>query len=222
MTERVTPLATAVSRRDRAVALAQALEPGLRPECPRLTIKREDEEVVAGFLAGLPSGQRVVIHPGSSRFGRFKRWPAERWGLLARHLADARQAVAIVTRGPDEDEETIRQVLEASKGAASPAPRLTLPQLVALLRRVDLFVGADSGPLHIAGLVGAPCVAVFGPKDPAVYAPAGARVVRREDLPCSPCVRRSCRRLDCLLGLDVNAVAEAAIQELDRRPPISR
>ena len=67
---------------------------------------------------------------------------------------------------------------------------LDLLELAAVLERLDLFVTGDTGPMHLAAAVGTPIVAVFGPSDPARYAPRGRcdRIVR-VDLPCSPCNR---------------------------------
>ena len=215
---RVTPPHGAVSRRDRALALARAMDPTLQPAAPDITASAEGEGPVQDFLRRLGPGPRVIIHPGSSRYGRFKRWPAPRFGQLARRLADACGAASIITHGPQESEALLEQVAEAAQRAAALAPRLSLPELIALLRASDLFVGADSGPLHVAGILGVPSVAIFGPKDPRVYAPPGARVVRREDLDCSPCTRRRCGDPKCLLGLTVDQVAEAALELLRSRP----
>ncbi|HRU07679.1 MAG TPA: glycosyltransferase family 9 protein [Candidatus Brocadiia bacterium] len=166
----------------------------------------------------LGPGPRVVIHPGASPFGRFKRWPAERFGLVARELARRAGAKVIVIHGPSEEQEMLDKVLAASEGTAILAPAFTLPQLVALLREVNLFIGADSGPLHVAALAGAACVAIFGPKNPAVYAPPNALIVRRDDLPCSPCAKRSCDNPRCLLDIPAEQVLQAALQALAPSP----
>jgi len=89
--------------------------------------------------------------------------------------------------------------------------------VAAVLERLDLFVTGDTGPMHLAHAVGTPIVAVFGPSDPARYAPRGLRDrVVRIDLPCSPCnrIRRPPARCtghtpDCLSGVDTAAVLAA-------------
>jgi ADP-heptose:LPS heptosyltransferase len=77
-------------------------------------------------------------------------------------------------------------------------------------------IGADTGPVHVAAVLGRPVVAVFGPKDPDVYRPLGerTRVVRRDDVACSPCRLRFCPRPDCLLGLDGERVLASALELL--------
>ena len=206
-----------VSRRERAIRLVRALAPDAEPAEPDLRHVPADSALVQEFLATVGHGPRVVIHPGASRFGRFKRWPADRYGRLARALARRRGAQVIVTHGPDDDPHILRRVLDASEGRAVAAPDLTLPQLVVLMRHADLFIGADTGPLHVAALVGAPCVAIFGPKDPRVYAPPGVRVVRRTDVECSPCVKRTCGDLRCLMWITVGQALKAALETLGAR-----
>ena len=205
------------SRRERAIALVRALAPEAEPATPDLWPGREAESTAEAVFASAGEGPRVVMHPGVSGFGEFKRWPAERYGEVARELGEARGAVTLVTRGPDDEPRAVETLIAASDGHALPAPLLDLPQLTALLRRADLFIGADTGPLHMAALVGTRCVAIFGPKDPRVYAPPGARVVRRDDLECSPCRRRRCDDLRCLRLITPGQVAEAAMEELGRR-----
>jgi ADP-heptose:LPS heptosyltransferase len=93
--------------------------------------------------------------------------------------------------------------------------------VAAVQQQLDLFVTGDTGPMHLAHAVGTPIVAVFGPSDPARYAPRGLRDrVVRVDLPCSPCnrIRRPPARCtghtpDCLTGIDTATVL-AAIDEV--------
>lgn len=143
-------------------------------------------------LAGV-GRPRVLLHPGTSRFGAFKRWPVGHFSDLAGRLQSALGAEVLVGWGPGEEDLAHAVVSGASYGARlAPATR-SLGDLAALLRCVDLFVGADSAPLHLAGLVGTPAVGLFGPKDPAIYAPVlGAHEVLVEELPCRPCGLRHC------------------------------
>lgn len=211
----VLPSPEAVSRRERAVTLAQSLVPELVPADPELKPTEADVAVVRDFLGQLPDGTRVLIHPGSSHFGRFKRWPASRFGEVARRLASERGCVPLIIHGPQEPREVLDEAVSASDGHAVPAPALSLPQLMALCREAELFIGGDSGPLHVAALVGTPCVAIFGPKDPAVYAPSAARIVRRNALECSPCTRRRCSHTRCLQEITVEQVTDAAVEVLE-------
>ncbi len=173
-------------------------------------------EPPAELLAGLPR-PLVLLHPGTSAFAAFKRWPVPRFAELGRRLHDRGMGTA-VSFGPGE------QLLGADIVAAAPmarpidGSRLGLRGLAGLLRQVDLVVAADTGPLHIAAAVGTPCVALFGPKDPARYGPRAhhghPHEVLFHDVPCRPCTRRDCATPQCVLGIDVDAVEAAVLRTL--------
>ncbi len=164
------------------------------------------------------SRPRILLHPGTSTFGAFKRWPAERFAELARRLGKQGVAPVSISYGPDE-EPLAREVEDAAGSAALRLePRHGLKGLVARLRRVDLVVAADSGPLLLASSLGVPTVGLFGPKDPTVYAPPFApTTIARNSVPCSPCSLRRCDDPICMSELMVAAVLAAALARLSRR-----
>ena len=152
----------------------------------------------------------MTLHPGTSAFGQFKRWPAARFGETAARLKRDMGARCVVTHGPAE-ENLAAEVVASSSGAAQLAPPFSLGELVELLRRASLVIAADTGPLHVAALLKRPVVAIFGSKDPAIYAPYGTRSeIVRADIPCSPCVKRKCDRLRCIETIQVGDVLAAA------------
>ncbi len=165
---------------------------------------------------------RVLLHPGTSRFGAFKRWPVRHFADLAGRLQAALGAEVLVGWGPGEEDLARAVVSEASYGARLAPATGSLGALAALLRCVDVFVGADSAPLHLSGLVGTPAVGLFGPKDPAIYAPVlGAHEVLVEDLPCRPCGLRRClwttgadEPSPCMDRLDPARVLDAVVRLL--------
>lgn len=182
---------------------------------PRFVVPDELASAVAARLDA--SGDRslplVALHPGTSAFGAFKRWPAERFGELAHRLRD--RARFVVVHGPGEDE-LAAGVVRASHGTASiVSTEEGIGALLAVAQRVALYVGADSGPLLLAAAAGAPTVALFGPKDPAIYAPPFARsTVVRHFVPCAPCSLRRCADPICMTRLDVDAVERACTTAL--------
>lgn len=103
-----------------------------------------------------------------------KRWPAERYGPVAAALA-AHGLRTLINTGPGE-EHLSRAVQQSSNGAAQPVS-CSLAQLISLTRRARLFLGGDTGPLHLADALRIPVVAIFGPTDPARNGPIGARSV---------------------------------------------
>ncbi len=175
---------------------------------------RSARELVASL--GVNGDGYVVLHPGTSGFGSFKRWPPERFGALARRLAESGLDV-VVTHSPAEDD-LAAQVVDASDRAAKSLRTPSLAVLAEVTRDARAFVGADTGPLHLAGLVGTPLLGLFGPKDPAVYGPYGVRAdgstgvlstLTRNDVACRPCTLRRCADPLCMRTMAPDDVEEA-------------
>ncbi len=119
----------------------------------------------------------VVIHPGSG--DREKCWPLAGFVELGRRCLNAGHRVVFVLGEVEHDRwspEQFEQVVRDFEIVDMPRP----DELAALLASADVFVGNDSGPTHLAALIGTPVVAVFGPTEPEVWRPLGrsVRVVR--------------------------------------------
>jgi hypothetical protein len=114
----------------------------------------------------------VAIHPGSG--GRRKCWPAYRFAELAGHL----DAPVLLIEGPA-DADVCCEFTEALAPSVLVVrvAGVSLPRLAALLVECRGYVGNDSGVSHLAAALGVPTVAVFGPTDPAVWAPRGSKVI---------------------------------------------
>src|SRR5579872_531364 len=126
----------------------------------------EVEASITQYLAQNGVGDFAILNPGAG-WGA-KRWPAERYGEVARALA-AMRISPLVNYGPGE-EDLFRSVLAASGATAVPT-KGTLTELIALTRRACLFIGGDTGPLHLAAALRIPVVAIYGPTDPARNGP---------------------------------------------------
>lgn len=124
---------------------------------------------------GLAGSPLAILTPGAG--WPAKQWPPQRYGELASRLAE-RGLRSIINYGPGE-EALAQQAAEASKGHAVPLFS-SLSELMALARRSQLFVGGDTGPMHLAAMLGVKTVALFGPTDPARNGPywAGTLVLR--------------------------------------------
>ena len=170
---------------------------------------RVDEAMAA---SGLAAGECAVIHAGTSPFGRYKQWPAERWAVVAKRLAGELGLRVALTRGPGAAEAEGAEAIAAAAGpAAVVAPLLSVRELGELCRRCRLFLSTDTGPMHLASAVGAPVVALFGPKDPSVYGPYfGPCATVEKELDCRPCRKRSCDDPRCMLGITPDDVLDAA------------
>jgi heptosyltransferase-1 len=114
----------------------------------------------------------VIMNPGAG-WGA-KRWPAERYGEVARRLAQE-GLKPLINSGPGE-EELVQAVKAASHGTAE-GLECSLAELIALTRRARLFIGGDTGPMHLAAALGVPVIAIFGPTDPARNGPYGTRSI---------------------------------------------
>lgn len=169
--EHVTPLALRQSRVEKNLDLLSALGIARGPARFRLPGSSESEARVATFLRsiGCAPGGYVLVHPGTSAYGHAKRWPLERFAELARAIEREWGVPTIVAWGPGE--RALAETIVASSSAKLALETTSLLDLAELLRRAQLYVGADSGPLHLAAATMTPSVALFGPKDPAIYAP---------------------------------------------------
>ena len=116
----------------------------------------------------------MILQPGSG--GPRKNWPPSCFHELAPLARDATGFAVVVVLGPAELERADRGAdeLHSVADAVFEAPRL--PLLAGLLAGAAVYVGNDSGVSHLAAACGAPTVAVFGPTDPAVWAPRGPSV----------------------------------------------
>jgi len=173
------------------------------------------------LLDGLPR-PRVLLHPGTSAFAAFKRWPPARFAELARRL-ERRGVGVVVGFGPGERELAAPALEAAPLSRPADGAELGLAGLAGVMEACDVVVAADTGPLHLGAAVGARCVAVFGPKDPARYGPRAHGAQRHEvlhhDVPCRPCRRRTCATPQCVLGVDVDAVEAATLRLLEEASP---
>lgn len=161
------------------------------------------------YAANLP-GPLVLLSPGAG-WGA-KRWPAERYGEVAKRLAAAGYAVA-VNAGPREQE--MAAAITSASGGTALALTPSLSELIALTRRAALVIAGDTGPLHLACALGRPVVGIFGPTDPARNGPYHVpfRVLRHPESK-----RDHTRRAEPeagLLTITPDAVTNAALELLN-------
>ena len=164
-------------------------------------------------LAELGMFNFAILNPGAG-WGA-KRWPAERYGEVARRLADCGMR-AILNYGPGERE--LVRTAEAASGGTAEAMNCTLTELIALTRRARLFIGGDTGPLHLAAALRVPVVGIYGPTDPARNGPYETRNVVLRSVES---VTSHARRADAdegMLGIGSEAVVEAARELLPGTP----
>ncbi len=123
----------------------------------------------------LPEDRPIVVLAPTANWAP-KMWPVDRFAALFEQLAAARWpgALAVVIAGPGEAERAMAApLLAALPDAIDLVGRLTLAEIGACLSRAVLFVGNDSGLMHLAAAAGAPTLGLFGPTNAAEYSPAG-------------------------------------------------
>jgi heptosyltransferase-1 len=180
-----------------------------RPELPRDDVaERECDRRLkeSGTL------EFALLNPGAG-WGA-KQWPAERYGQVAAQLAE-KGLKSLVNYGPGE-EDLARSVENASDGAAEVFTG-SLTQLIALTRRARLFIGGDTGPMHLAAAFGVPVVAIFGPTDPARNGPFGTPNIVLRSPSSSTSYRHLLQRDSGLLEISAEQVVAAARKLLEER-----
>jgi len=128
-------------------------------------------EGIANFLLSLGSAHPIAVHPGTSQRQSHKRWPEARFAQLIRGLA-AEGFLPILTWGPGEAG-IVQAILSKTGGAGAAAPPMSLTEMRQFLTHCRLFIGGDTGPMHLAWTHGIPVVALFGSTDPSINGPLG-------------------------------------------------
>jgi heptosyltransferase-1 len=144
----------------------------LTPVEPLLPIDPAVERWADEIIPPVTNKTAVLIIPGAG-WGA-KRWPVERYAAVAQSLV-ARGCRVLVNVGPGE-EPLAEAIVHATNSAAKPLA-CTLPQLIALTRRIALAIAGDTGPLHLACALGRPVVGIYGPTDPSRNGPYGSRYI---------------------------------------------
>jgi ADP-heptose:LPS heptosyltransferase len=190
--------------------------------------RRVDARLAASGVTG--DNRLIVLHVSAGN--PFRRWPLQAFTEVAAALAaaDPRNRV-VLTSGPSESgaaDQVAAAAADRAEGAAARVLRcgeFTLAELRALVGRAALFIGGDSGPLHLASTTTTPIVGIFGPTLPERSAPWRAtryifEAVEPVPLACRPCDQRACAPGDfrCLTGTPPQRVTAAALRALERSP----
>ena len=183
---------------------------------------REDEQYAEDIFSGNGLSGKIVIalNPGASH--PVNRWDARQFAALGDELTKRLDARVLIIGGSDDI--TLASHIAASM-ATKPlvlAGKVTLLQVGAVLRKCDLLVSGDTGPLHLATAVGTRVVALFGAADPARTGPVGTghRIIQARGVECAPCRSRACKasqHLACMKNILVKDVADAVVEMVAER-----
>ncbi len=158
----------------------------------------------------------VLCHP-MSRW-QTKLWPEVKFARLAAEMVERLQATVVFT-GSAEDREGIAAALHEAGGSGiyNWAGTTNLRELAYLCKRAAVVISTDSGPMHLAAVLGTPVVALFGPTAPWRTGPYGHRHrVLRMERDCSPCFQRNCETVECMTAIEVDDVFRAVVEQLDK------
>ena len=167
----------------------------------------------------LSPGGFMVMHPGSGGYSLARRWDPAKFASLAAALYRRHQWPTVLVGTPADNTDAV--MVHATTPIIDLSGHTTFRELGGLLKRARLFVGADSGVMHLAAAARVPLVAIFGPTNHRAWGPwtpySPSRIVRL-DLPCSPCAyvdhrvgqREGCQARTCLADLTVDHVLQAA------------
>lgn len=199
--------------------LVKTLNPHIKEDYPLLIPPAQPEErkQMEAFWhqAGLLSRQVIAVHISAGN--RFRDWGKENLVIFLKKLLSFPEVVPLLI-GSEKDLPREREI-QASLERPIPSlvGRTNLGELIAALEKVDLFIGPDSGPMHLAAALNKPIVALFGPTIPAHFAPWKAKsIILERALPCRPCRQRSCPQNDfpCIRSISPEEVLEAAFHLL--------
>lgn len=198
--------------------LADFLPQGFTPSYPfSFPIAETDRKEADEFIEHQLKGKAfALLHPGARR--ELRRWPAARYALLIDYL-QTEYGLEVVLSGDSSERDLCASLIAGSPRAVfNLAGETSLPFFVALAGKATLFVGNESGPLHLAAVQGVRSIGLFGPGEPHVfYPPAVNSRVLHQILDCNPCDQIHCVHPDspCISRIQLTEV-KAAIDSLLR------
>lgn len=190
-------------------------------ESLELTLSDESLQWAEDFVQGLKDkgcSKIVGLNPGAS-YGPAKKWPAEKFTILARQFSEDPDTIILVF-GTDEDTAVAKQIrsgVVSEQKVVNLCGKTTLSQAMALISKCHVFVTNDSGLMHVSAALQTPTIAIFGSTNHVTTGPysENASIVRSE-LECSPCLKTHCpkKHFQCMENVTVHDVFHAAQQYL--------
>ena len=209
-----------MNRVDRNITLVEKLGLNIKQGPPDIYIPDKDSDLIQKFLKQNriePERPLVAIHPGTSPSTPYKRWDAYRYAVVADKIIED-SATQIIFTWANEEIELVKEIIGLMKYRAIVAPKTeNLCQLAEIFRCSDLYVGSDTGPMHLAAFVNTPVVAIFGPTDHVVNEPYRytPHIVIRKEIKCAPCRKKNCADRDCMNGVKESDLIRAINIMLD-------
>jgi lipopolysaccharide heptosyltransferase II len=174
-----------------------------------------DAEKSTGEIPAQPAPRWIALQPGA-RWDN-KRWPAEYFARLVSALASRFPEARFAIFGSKDDQPLGEVIARAEPSRClNLCGATSLPEMIEGIRRCELMVTNDTGPMHAAAALGKPIIGLFGPTEPRRTGPYGQLAnVLRLDLPCSPCLKSTChfeKPNECLRALTPEMVEAQVIK----------
>ena len=220
-TQVVQPVPGVQHRIDRDLEALKPLDIQAGSKDPQLRLTPEERNSADQLLdqLGVQQSQSIVILQPAARYW-FKAWPPERFAELADQLT-SQYGCQVLIGGSNQDIDLAQQIQQKAKSnPINVAGSTTIKQFAAIAKKSALFVGSDSGAMHIASAVGTPVVALFGPSSPREWGPRGGPVeVLYKEIDCRSCFHPTCMRGEenCMRLIAVHEVVAAAQRLLQAR-----
>ncbi len=179
--------------------------------------RRDHARKLIETLGGDPGLSIVALGCGSTN-SRAKRWPAERFAVLASQIMDSAGANILLLGSEDENDVAENVRCLSGRNLINAAGKTSLEDAVALLAASDVFVSNDMGLAHIAAAVGTSTLVIFGPTNPETTRPfSDVAEVIRVPVECSPCMLRDCP-IDhrCMTAIEPGVVGKRVLDILER------
>ncbi len=188
------------------------IDPTRIPRYPEIPI--EKGQVSAAVKEAVNKEKKVVIHVGAGNI--FREWGQESFSNLIFRLK--RRGVNVFLIGSGEEEKQVGNYLSTLLDAENFTGKLSMAELIYLIANSDVFLGADSGPLHVASLTQTPLVALYGPNIPAISGPWRKEKVTilQHPMDCQPCTQGKCIHgiIPCMKNITTDEVYEALFKYL--------
>ena len=186
--------------------LIRAMGLNARSRDPELFVSKEQEEKAWPLLLenGVEQDDFILGMSPGAIYGPAKRWPPERFAVIGDMAVDRWGAKVMIFGSGQEKDICARVSTAMNHPSINLCGGTELGELIALIRRCNLFVTNDSGLMHMASALKVPLVAVFGSTNPVATGPRGPRsIIVRHEMDCAPCMRPECSRdFQCMLSIE--------------------
>lgn len=161
-------------------------------------------------------GPWIALHPGSK--DHFKRWPEEKFIELGQKLKAAFPCEILIT-GSEKEKDLLEKIASNIPNAQLDLTNRSLKSFASLLKKIDLLISNDTGPVHLASAINTPTIAIYSPTNPDLCGPHKAEnsyIISRAPT-CDPCLKRKCKRPFCFLQISANEVLILAKKILNEK-----